>query len=253
MGHAHILRLEAEEPGDLGLRAPDALAAKAQMHARAVPFGKTAARLHRDDHAAAVDHVRAHDVGRALHGFGHGLAVAFRPVDGKVAGRLIMQIDVSACQGKLRGQVLDIEFDQFGRVTRLVVCFGHDQRDRLAHITHAALGKNGVLGIGRLAAVAVLHHRGAKPPGQTACVQIIRRQYEVNARRLARLGHVEPGDPAMRHRRPQHEGMQRPIGDDIVKIPAMTGDEPGILESLDRLALAELLHVASSPAVYRGP
>ena len=64
----------------------------------------------------------------------------------------------------------------------------------------------------------------------------------MHARRLARSGHVQIRDVAMRRGAAQDIGVQRALGCYVIDVAALAGQETAILETRDRLARSELAH-----------
>eukprot|EP00043_Microstomoeca_roanoka_P002426 m.38320 g.38320 ORF g.38320 m.38320 type:complete len:1021 (-) comp11478_c0_seq1:708-3770(-) len=111
------------------------------------------ARLHRVGDEPLVDQFQRGDMGGLGEGLVHGGLVFLdeAPVVAQVGRQVVMHLGRALGQRGLHvddgGQVLDIELDRLGGVTRLFQRLGDDHGDGIADMAHLALGEDRMLGL----------------------------------------------------------------------------------------------------------
>ena len=112
-----------------------------------------------------------------------------------------MQIRIAAAGHDLDLQVIVVQFDHLGRVTRRRQAFRHDQRDGFPDKAQLALGQQRIARIGPLAPVPRGHQRRRQTLGQPGGLQIVDPRDQVHTLGRPRLLKVQRGDRRMRHGR----------------------------------------------------
>ena len=251
---AYIRGGDAQRARDVIAVDVDVLAGDVQRVAAALGVEPSdgAARLHRADDDAMIVELEGDDMcGLGEGGVGAG-GIAGMPVDADIAGHLVgddRRPRRPGCRARRDGgQRLVVDRDQLGRVERLGMGLGDDERHRFAGKPHLAVGDQR-LGreSERLAGLHVGFGIGAQRP-QPIARRVGRRQDGQHARRAPGGVDVDGVDPGMRMRRAQDDGVRQSLETQVVEIGAAAGNEARILPPPGRIADRRSRHVLSFSA-----
>ena len=167
----------------------------------------------------------------------HGSLVPERPGEADVVGCDVVDGGLRGGRGRRvddRGQYVVVDVDECSGRLGLPERLGDDERNLVAHVTHAALGDDRVLG---------LLHRGAvgrddePPAGQAADRRhILAGEDAEHSRRRARRIGVDAADAGVRVGAAHKEGVALARQCDVVGVLAAPGQESVVLAPLDRAA-----------------
>ena len=131
------------------------------------------------------------------------------PVKGQVARRLVVDIEIPLRQRQLHGQFIIVKFDQFGRITGLLHCFGNNYCNGFTNVADAINGQQRTLWFCPSAAIAIFDNGTLEIHRNTCINQFLGRDYGNNAFAVTRITDVEIGDHSMCNGRAEHKRMKR--------------------------------------------
>ena len=237
----HLVRLDLEHViGQNILDGMYALAADCQNVASllAVIFGDTGTSLHVIGNQpvvdnAELDHMRGigeSGVGLVLVADMHVIGDVVRPF-GPYLRRTLLDCRAHVDCG---GTGCPVNADAFGGEARLRFGFGHDKSDGVADMADMIFGEDRVGRQFHLAAVRIGHWRLAGNAAQMRHIGM--RQDQLDALLGARGFKVGDLERRVGVRAAQHCAKQRIARRDIVSVAAKAGNQPCVLDALDRLA-----------------
>ena len=150
-------------------------------------------------------------------------------------------------------QHLVIDFDEFGRIARLVLSFGDDHGDMVADIARLALRQHRVRRLLHRLAVRACDQPAAGQAVDLGGGNVLAGVYGDDTRRLERAVLVNALDFGVRVRRAHECGVTLVRQVDVVGVIARAGEKAIVLAALD--ALADEFHVThdQSPLVAPSP
>jgi hypothetical protein len=226
---------------------------------RRVVIADRVARLHRVGDDPVVDELER-DRARGLREGGVrrlGVAHVVVPVEHHVAGDVRKELRRARRHRLLGGgdrrQPLVFDLDRLGGVARRRERFGDHERHRLADMPHVTDGQHRARRVVPRRPVAIVERRHAGEVAEAVGAHVLAGRDEQHAGHRPRRRRIDPLDPRMRHRRPQHEGPRHPRQDDVVRIAPAAGDEPQILVAPHGLADAEFHSCLQAVSIARLP
>ena len=251
-----VLGREADEGRQHQTRDMRVLARGVERHrvGAGIVIADRRAGLHRVRDQPVVDEVELGDMrGLGEGGVGGGL-VAEVPVIAGVVGRGFVNIGAadSLLQIDHGRQHAVVDVDLLGRVARLRIAVGDDDRDGVADIAHLALRQRGM--------GARLHRRtilGMDHPAADQAADLVGRDVMAgkdgdHAGRGGGFGEIDGVDRGVRVRRTQEIGVRLARTIDVIDVAALAGDETNVFRALDGSAEACRAHVFL-PEPFRGP
>ena len=175
------------------------------------------------------------------------LCVANRPIKGHVITSLGMQGRATRRQVQRHGQIVVIQFDQFGRVFGLIQGIRDNHGYRFADVANMAIAQQRAFGVRSWAAIAIFDHNRGQISGNTRSHQIIIGQHRQHTIGITRIADIQRGDGGVGHGRAQEIGHRRPIGGDIIDKLSCARQKSLIFDPADRLAFAKGFHCMPHP------
>ena len=170
-----------------------------------------------------------------------GCEVAVRLLQDRRLGRTaVFELARAVARVEDDRQLLDLDFDQIGRVFRKI-CVGREYGcDRLADVAHALPGQNGL-------AIGCQPFDARQPEIDRRNIgDIGRRPHRRDLRQCPRRGAVDRDDPAMRVARPHHSHVQHVGKSDVGGKPSAARHQRPVLEARNRTS--DHAHVRSVSA-----
>ena len=140
------------------------------------------------------------------------------------------------------GQHVVVDHDGLGRVLRRLLRLRHDEGDRVADVTHLAVGQHGMRHLGAAGAVAVLQRDNAGQAADAVRNQVLAGEDSQNAVHAGRHRGVDRQNARRRMRATQHDADGRVCHRDIVGVAPAADEQARVFHAPNRLGHAELCH-----------
>ncbi len=199
-----------------------------------VEIGQRGPRLDGGGQDAVIAQVDRHPLGGGVEGGVGLLLVAERPVEGHVAGGVLVDLGrtlvgrplgVDRCR-----QRLVLHLDQLGGVGGGVAALGHHHRHSVADVAHGVDGEDR-MGWGLQVGQQPSHRDHA---AGLALLDVLAGEDRHHPRRGRRLVGFDPGDAGVGVRAAHDDRVQHAGQDQVVGVLAAAGDQSGVFPALDR-------------------